>query len=146
MTDSDKSSTPDWINQQPSAFDIVAGYFPESKPKGDLRLRPCLVLNVLKGTSSGSIACKVAFGTKNLKIVQRKNRDLIIQNSTHLNEIGLPLATRFDLDERNLVILPWTEEFFGCWTGYKHPKIGALLEVYIKDYAYCMMLRENERT
>ena len=127
---SDASSTPKWVTQRPSAFDIVTGYFPETKPKGNLRLRPCLVLNVMQGDDSGSIACKVAYGTKNLKLVQREFLDLVIHNNSHLDEIGLPTATRFNLDPDNLVILPWGPEFFGCWKGYRHPKIGTLTQTY----------------
>ncbi|WP_210212413.1 hypothetical protein [Mesorhizobium sp. M8A.F.Ca.ET.021.01.1.1] len=55
------------------------------------------------------------------------------------------MATRFDLDPKNVAVLPWTEEYFGCWTGYQHPKIGALSEDYIKTYAYIMALREANK-
>lgn len=134
---------PGWLAQPPSAFDIVAARYPETKPKAELRLRPCLVLDVLRGKKSGDIACCVTYGTKNLKLVQRKHLDLIIQNAADLSEIGLAMATRFDLDERNVVILPWSDEFFGCWTGYPHPKIGALTEDYVKEYAYLMMIRRS---
>ena len=130
-----------WTDSPPSSFDIVTAYFPEEKPKGELRLRPCLVLDVLKGETSGKIALRIAYGTKNLKIQQRKGIDIIIQNHGHLSEIGLPMATRFNLDSENIVILPWTDEFFGCWSGYSQPQIGRLLETYIKDYAYAMMTR-----
>jgi hypothetical protein len=143
---SHSQSQPNWVAQQPSAFDIVTGYYPEREPKGALRLRPCLVLDVLRGKNTGAIACRVAYGTKNLQFVQRKNLDLIIQNASDLNLIGLPLATRFNLDANNLVDLPWSQDFFGCWKGYSHPKIGALTEKYIKDYAYSMMLRAVDDT
>ena len=124
---------PKWLTQPPSAFDIVTGYFPESKPKGALRLRPCLVLDVLRGKESGQIACRIAYGTKNLKFVQRRYLDLIIPNASDLNSMGLSTATRFDLDSRNTALLPWTEEFFGCWAGYNMPKICTLTEDYIKS-------------
>lgn len=58
-------SPPKWVAQQPSAFDIVATYFPESQPKGELELRPCLVLDVLRNKRTGAVACRVAYGTKN---------------------------------------------------------------------------------
>lgn len=140
---SDSPSKPHlrWLSQPPSAFDIVTAYFPETNPKGELRLRPCLVLEVMR-RPNGQIGCRVAYGTKNLKFVQRKDLDLIVQNAADLDLVGLPMATRFDLDARNLVTLPWTEEFFGCWTGYEHPKIGALTEDYVKSYAYIMALRQ----
>jgi hypothetical protein len=131
----------DWESQCPSAFDIVAAYFPETKPKGALRLRPCLILDVFQDEDSGEFACRIAFGTKNIKVTQRQGRDIIIQNSHHLDEMGLPFATRFDLDDHNIVVLPWTSEFFGCWRRYHSPKIGFLLETYQKDYAFIMAKR-----
>lgn len=138
---------PNWLSQPPSAFDIVAARYPETNPKGELRLRPCLVLDVLRGQTTGSIACRLAFGTKNLKFIQRKTLDIIVQNSADLTAMGLSMATRFDLDQENIIVLPWTEEFFGCWSGYTHPKIGALSESYVKDYVYIMALRQaNKQT
>jgi len=136
------TSPPKWLSQPPSAFDIVTAYFPESKPKGALRLRPCLVLDVLRGKDSGMIGCRIAFGTKNLKFVQRQHLDLIVQNNADLNAMGLPMATRFDLDAKNIVTLPWTQEFFGCWFGYHHPGLCSLPENYVKSYFYIMALRQ----
>jgi hypothetical protein len=103
-------------------------------------------LNVLKGKSDGAIACRLAYGTTNLKFIQRKDHDIIVQNHDDLNVIGLSRATRFDLDPRNVQVVPWTKEFFGCWTGYSHPKIGALTESCIKTYAFIMALREANKT
>lgn len=136
---------PKWLTQPPTAFDLVTARFPESNPKGELRLRPCLVLNVLRGKTDGAIACRLAYGTKNLKFIQRKTLDIIVQNHDDLDSMGLSMATRFDLDSKNVAVLPWTEEYFGCWTGYQHPKIGALSEDYIKTYAYIMALREANK-
>lgn len=140
------STPPNWLTQPPTAFDLVAARFPETKPKGELRLRPCLVLNVLRGKADGAIACRLAYGTKHLKFIQRKALDIIVQNHDDLDAMGLPMATRFDLDEKNVVILPWNEENFGCWSGYQHPKIGALSEEYIKNYAFIMALRQANKT
>lgn len=142
MASAQSSNPPNWLAQPPSAFDIIATRFPETKPKGRIQLRPCLVLEVLKGKTSGSIALRMAFGTKNLKFAQRQYLDLIIQNAADLNAMGLPMATRFDLDARNVAALPWTEEFFGCWTGYPHPKIARLPDDYVKSYLYLMALRQ----
>lgn len=91
------------------------------------------------------VACRVAYGTKNLKTYQRLTKDIIIQNAADLDSIGLPMATRFDLDERNLVTLPWTSEFFGCWTGFPSPVIGALTEEYVRQYAYIMAVRQANK-
>lgn len=103
--------------------------------------RPTLVLTVLEDEKSGMFACEVAFGTKNLKLMQRQHLDLIIQNAAHLRQFGLYRATRFDLDQK--VILPWTSEFFGCWDGYSTPVIGALTEDYLRDYAFLMLRRQS---
>lgn len=132
-----------WLARVPSAFDIVTAYYPETNPKGELRLRPCLVLDVLKGRTSGKFALRVAYGTRNLQVARRSKVDLIIQNHRHLNDVGLPTATRFSLNEADIVALPWAEEFFGCWHGHSHPIIGSLTETYIRDYAYCMALRQS---
>jgi hypothetical protein len=95
----------------------------------------------LQGESTGAFACRVAYGTKILKIIKRQTVDLIIQSTSDLAQIGLPRPTRFDLDR--IVTLPWEPPFFGCWSGYATPKIGALLEAHIKDYAYLMMKRHS---
>lgn len=96
---------------------------------------------VSQNQSDGMFACQVAFGTKNLKLMQRQHVDLIVQNATSLRQFGLYRATRFDLDF--VVVLPWTPEFFGCWDGYSTPVIGSLTEEYIKDYAYLMLRRKS---
>ncbi|MDQ0423388.1 hypothetical protein J2045_004440 [Peteryoungia aggregata LMG 23059] len=138
----DSRSRFDWASQPPSAFDIVTAYFPETNPKGELRLRPCLILDVLQDEETAEYGCRISFGTKNLKILQRQSIDIIVQNSLHLDEMGLPYATRFDLDAKNIVVLPWSSEFFGCWRGFPSPRIGFLLETYRRDYAYIMAMRE----
>lgn len=135
-----KSPQPKWTQSPPNQFDIVACYFPETNPKGALRLRPCLVENVYQG-KSGLFAVDVAFGTSNLKISQRMGLDLIIQNLQDMNTIGLPMATRFDLDPVNSVRLPWIDTYFGCWRGYPSPFIGRITAQYQKEYAYCKLQR-----
>ena len=55
-------------------------------------------------------AVEVSYGTTKLKLDKRGRVDLIIQNATTMGSLGLPMATRFDLDLTN--ILPWCEEFF----------------------------------
>ena len=137
----DVSSTLNWTTTPPDAFDIVTAYFPEREPSpdGSIKLRPTLVLNVLKGKTSGRMACRVAYGTKILKLRTRGHLDLTIQNSADLDFFGLPYATRFDLD--NVAVLPWTEDFFGCWSGYSSPRLSALTETYVKELAWLMMSR-----
>jgi hypothetical protein len=135
-------SNPSWVARHPSQFDIVATYFPESENPDEPgpKLRPGLILKVYRGKKSGGFYCDIAYGTKHLKIIQREDRDLIIQNATDLQQFGLARATRFDLD--NIATqLPWTSEFFGCWSGNATPVIGTLTEDYIRRFAYLMMKR-----
>ena len=124
----------------PSAFDIVACFYPSRSDQLD-KLRPALVLNQYRDKKSDNFFCEVAYGTSALKLQKRKYIDLIIQKSADLDIIGLPRATRFDLD--NTQILPWSYELFGCWSGYPSPLIGSLTDIYIKEYAYCMMYRQK---
>ena len=134
------SHPPAWVSQTPAAYDIVTAYFPETKPRpGSKRLRPCLVTQVLRNQDTGELACVLAFGTKHLKIMARQHLDIIVQNSSDIPRFGLGMATRFDLDSR--VSLPWTSQFFGCWTGFATPIIGRLTEPYIRDYAFKMLAR-----
>lgn len=137
---SDKSSTPNWLSSPPSAFDVVTGYFPETKPKeGGPKLRPLLVTKVLRNRHTGHFACEVAYGTSNLKVGQKLLDDIIIQNIGDLDAIGLLQATRFVLSPKQRIILPWSTEHFCCWTGYRTPRLGSLTTEYQKDYAFAMM-------
>jgi hypothetical protein len=133
---------PTWVGLAPSLFDIVATYFPEHTDPDNpgLKLRPGLVVKVLRGKTSGKIYCNIAYGTKQLKITKRGKVDLIIQNANHISQLGLARATRFDLD-CVATELPWNEEFFGCWSGKSSPIVGALTENYIREYAYLMLRR-----
>jgi len=136
-----ETSDPAWVRTPPARFDLVATYFPErtAPEKPGLKLRPGLVVSVHQGKTTGAFACRIAYGTKNLKIMERRHLDIIVQNARHLPMLGLYRATRFDLD--HIVMLPWAKEFFGCWSGNPTPRIGALIEVYIKEFAYLMMGR-----
>jgi hypothetical protein len=122
-------------------MDVVTAFFPESNPKGVLRLRPCLVTRVLQNSETGQFACEVAFGTKNLKLTQRQGVDLIIQNSSDITGMGLSVATRFDLDPEKRAILLWNDEYFGCWTGKSSPKLCSLPLEYQKEFAFLIMRR-----
>lgn len=137
------SAKPAWTTAPPSAYDIVACWFPETEvPDEPGRAhRPALIIQVLKGEKTGTFACKVAYGTKILKIIKRQTVDLIVQHQADLNQIGLPRPTRFDLDR--MVTLPWEPPFFEPWTGYASPKIGALTEIWIREYAFLMMKRQS---
>src|SRR6266481_9718593 len=128
-----------WTLSPPSAYDIVTAYYPEGPPDPGPKLRPTLCLTVLQGKETGAYACKVAYGTKELKIIKRSAVDLIIQHTTHVKQMGLARPTRFDLD--CVATLPWNEEFFGCWSAHQSPIIGSLTEDYIREYAFLMMKR-----
>ena len=129
--------TRSWISRPPSAFDIVTCYLPNDDGS-ELKLRPAVVLKILKAKSSGTIACEIAYGTSNLKLAQRSHRDFFVQNSADLDSFNLPMATRFDLDRENRVILPWTAEFFGCWRGYDHPRLSSLTVDYVRELAWLL--------
>lgn len=128
-----------WTLSPPSAYDLVTAYYPEQGSDPGPKLRPTLCIAVLQGKTTGAFACKIAYGTKELKIIKRGAVDLIIQQTPHVKQMGLARPTRFDLD--CVATLPWTEEFFGCWSGRQSPVIGSLTEVYIRDYAFLMMKR-----
>ena len=133
----DKSSTPSWLGTPPSTFDIVTGYFPEISPaSAGPKLRPLLVTRVLTNRVTGDFACEVAYGTSSLKIATRQLDDVIVQNINDLDEMGLAQATRFVVDPKQRVILPWKTDHFGCWTGKRTPRIGTLLTTYQKDVAF----------
>lgn len=135
-------SEPNWTLSPPSLFDIVTGFYPETNPRaGTPALRPCLVTHVYQNTETGAYACEIVYGTKNLKTLTRSGKDLIIQNYSDMCEVGLPVATRFDLDANKRVILEWAEKNFKPWPNHRSPKIGSLTEDYQKDYAWLMMRR-----
>ena len=131
---------PLWVDALPSSYDIVTAYYPETKPKSELRLRPCLVVQVVEG-EDGAKACVVVFGTKHLKVAKRGHLDIIVGNAADIAQFGLSMATRFDLDSP--VPLPWHPEAFGCWSGHSHPVIGSLSEPFIRDYAFKMLSRRS---
>ncbi len=136
---------PNWLNAPPSKYNIVTCYFPETKPKPRKSLRPCLVLGVSASKTSNKYLIHVAFGTGSIKFDARKHVDLIIQNSTDLDEHNLSKATRFDLDPKQMARLPWNKEFFGCWSGFKSPIIARLTETYQREMAHSMMNRIEAR-
>jgi hypothetical protein len=128
-----------WTTSPPSAYDIVTAYYPEDGAEPGPKLRPTLCIAVLQGQTTGAYACKIIYGTKELKIIKRGAVDLIIQHTLHVKQLGLTRPTRFDLD--CVATLPWNEDFFGCWPGYQSPVLGALTEEYIREYAFLMIKR-----
>jgi hypothetical protein len=95
----------------PRLHDIVWCRFPEEPPfEPGPKIRPALVRGIKIDSTTDRGAVNVSYGTTKLKWFTRRYRDLIIQNAAVLKEIGLPMATRFDLDLMNF--LPWCAEFF----------------------------------
>ena len=119
-------------------MDIVAAYFPETKPKGALRLRPCLITRVLSNSVTGQFACEVAYGTSKMASVHRGDY-IVVHNTSDLDAMGLAMATIFAMDVAKRVTLPWSDQFFGCWSGNKSPRIGTLTTEYQKEFAFILM-------
>lgn len=130
-----------WTAAYPAVFDIVSCWFPErlAPREPGQKLRPGLVTAILQNQRTGERRVRVAYGTTVLKFPTRGHLDLYIQNAADLAFFGLGRATRFDMDF--LATLPWSPEFFGCWTGNSSPVISRLTEDYIKQYAYVLMTR-----
>lgn len=128
---------PSWSSKPPAYRDIVAAYYPETKPKAELRLRPCIVTAVFQDEDTHEYICEVAYGTTQQRRSGFPGFDLIVHNSSDLDAMGLPRATRFYLGERALLV--WGPRDFGCWGGYKSPKISTLLEDYHREFDFYMM-------
>ena len=77
--------------------------------------------NVYEPKNGNGWFIEVADGTSKLKFPQRAHLDLIIQNLSDLHDMGLAKATRFGLNKADIVTLPWTPEFFGCWSDMDSP-------------------------
>lgn len=83
----------------PRVLDIVWCRFPthDSPSKPGPKPRPALVRSVFINKDHTKAQVEVTYGSSKLKTDTRL-LDLILQNATDLAEMGLPQATRFDLD------------------------------------------------
>lgn len=73
------------------------------------------------------LLCRIAYGTTNTTNVHKN--DLMIGNMSLLDQLGLKRPTKFVLSSgKQMVVLPWTEEFFSPWRGKKTPILGRLPE------------------
>lgn len=128
----------------PRALDIVWCRFPlnEAMSKPGPKSRPALVRSVFLNRAHTWARVEVTYGTSNTKNDTRL-LDLIIQNATDLAEMGLPQATRFDLDRT--VILPWSAEFFEPRAGYETPIIGHLNHSAVAQLEALKVLRRRYR-
>jgi hypothetical protein len=82
-----------------------------------------LVLGVAKGSVDG-YAVHVAYGTKSLDKTTRGKIDLIIELEADIDECGMAVPTRFDLE--NTAALMWEPPDFDCWKGRYTPVLGSL--------------------
>lgn len=118
-----------WESRPPYTYDIVTGFFPETSPKETWATnpRPLLVCGRAQDPDTGMYFCRVAYGTT--KIDKARDADLVIGNMSMLDTLGLKYPTCFVIHSgRQMVILPWTEEFFRPWSTYSTPTISTLPE------------------
>lgn len=128
----------------PRALDIVWCRFPTREyPSGPgPKSRPALVRSVYLNRAHTRARVAVTYGTSNQKLDTRP-LDLLLANATDLAEMGLPQATRFDLDAA--VVLPWCEEFFVPRAGQSSPIIGHLNFAAVSQLETLKVLRRAGR-
>lgn len=121
---------PDWEQVAPSIYSIVTGFFPETSPKEAWATnpRPLLVCGTAKDPANGIVFCRIAYGTT--KTLDKADPDdLVIGNLDILNQLNLKHPTRFVISSgRQMVILPWTSEFFRRWSNRRTPILARLPE------------------
>jgi len=118
---------PSWEAKPPRTYSIVTGFFPEVSPKQSWAddPRPLLVCGTAKDPETNIYFCRIAYGTS--KISKAREDDLVIGNISILNQLGLKNPTRFvTYAGGQMVIMPWTAEFFRPWSGYSTPILGCL--------------------
>lgn len=121
-------SPPDWVRRPPYTFDIVTGFFPETSPKETWATnpRPLLICGRAQDPESGMIFCRIAYGTTK-QIEKAHDSDLVIGNMSLLDSLGLKHTTRFVINSGSqMVIMPWTDEFFRPWSGKDSPVLSSL--------------------
>jgi hypothetical protein len=69
--------------------------------------------------------------------------DLFIENAAQLNLLGLPQATRFDIDRT--LVLPWSREWFEPRKGSKTPIIGRLTDLEVAQLETLKRIRRAGR-
>lgn len=123
--------------QAPEAGDIVWCRFPQRpRDKPGPKPRPALVVSVAK--YDDGISVTVAYGTSK-KLDRMLSGEFAIRkatNSAAFAMAGLSFDTKFNL--RNMVNLPWNENFFGVPPDARHgqtPKMGSLHPCMMKDFA-----------
>lgn len=117
-----------WEKHRPAMYSVVTGFFPETAPKETWATnpRPLLVCGVAQDPDTKTYFCRVAYGTTQ-KIDLAHDNDIVIGNMSMLDKLGLKRPTRFVLHSgKQMVILPWIDEFFRPWTGYNSPVLSVL--------------------
>jgi hypothetical protein len=71
---------------------------------------PALVRGTRRHPPTKRGAVSLSLGTTKLDTNNCARTDLIIQNAIRLDELGLPIAVRFELGKE--ILLPWASEFF----------------------------------
>lgn len=118
-----------WESSPPPVFGVVTGFFPETSPKETWATnpRPLLVLGVRQSVDSGEYHCRVAYGTSKTNSRHAHEDDLVVANISLMDQLGLKSPTRFVISSgREMVIMPWTEEFFRPWSGKSSPFLSRL--------------------
>ncbi len=117
------------IQSIPAPLNIVWCHFPEAHDQRNPgpKPRPALVRAIRLNGEHTRAEIEVTYGTSKTKSFERP-LDLIIANAAELNAMGLPQATRFDLDRT--IWLPWAEEWFTPRTHGQSPIIGSLTPKY----------------
>jgi hypothetical protein len=129
----------------PRRYEIAWCRFPlEANGHPGSKLRPVLVRATKCDMASNRTAIVASYGTTNLKIGRRDRIDLVIQNAAQLDRLGLPHATRFDLDVMQL--LPWAHEFFAPPPHAETIVTGILDEEQINRFLAKLRRREAERS
>jgi hypothetical protein len=117
-----------WETSPPQIYDIVTGFFPETSPKETWATnpRPLLVCGVAQDPDNNDYFCRIAYGTSK-NVNETGNGDLVVGNLSLLDQLNLKTPTKFVLHSGlQMVIMPWTPEFFQPWTGYPTPVISSL--------------------
>ncbi|MEP3635221.1 MAG: hypothetical protein ABJM82_16180 [Shimia thalassica] len=117
-----------WESVKPDIYSIVTGFFPETNPKENWATnpRPLLVCGVAQDPETKIFFVRIAYGTSK-KLELAKKDDLVIGNLSILNSLGLKHQTRFvTFSGQQMVIMPWTQEFFQPWTGRTTPVLSKL--------------------
>ena len=118
----------DWERIPPRTYNVVTGFFPETSPKESWETdpRPLLVCGTGQDPVTGMYLCRIAYGTSQ-HLENSHPNDLVVGNLSMLNLLCLKKPTRFVIfSGQQMVILPWTEEFFRPWTGNRSPVLSRL--------------------